>query len=161
MVMFDYLIEHRDRVWELTVEHMQLTLLAVGFALPVAILLALLIVRFRSLNLPVLGTLGLIYTIPSLARLRLPDPGRRDRPPTGADRPGRLRAAVPRPQHRDRAARVDPRCWKRRAGWGWPPGRSAAGPVPAGLPVIIAGIRIALVTTISLATSPPGSTPAA
>jgi len=153
MVMFDYLIEHRDRVWELTVEHLQLTLLAVGFALPVAIVLALLIVRFKPLNLPVLGTLGVVYTIPSLAAFAFLIPV------VGIGRQPALIVLASYAQLflvRNIATGlrgVDPAVLEAARGMGMAPWQIALRvQFPLALPVIIAGIRIALVTTISLAT---------
>ena len=65
----------RDHLWsgqnlsiiDATREHIVLTLIAVGMGLVISVPLALLAWRFRWLESPVLGATGLIYTIPSLA----------------------------------------------------------------------------------------------
>lgn len=45
--------------------------LTLAIALPLSITLSLFITRYRWLNLPILGTLGILYTIPSLALMIL------------------------------------------------------------------------------------------
>ncbi len=66
-----YIIQNPQTVWGLLVEHLQVTglslLIAVGLALP----LALLVSRYPWLSVPVVGILGTLYTIPSLALIIL------------------------------------------------------------------------------------------
>ena len=59
------------------VEHIELTVLAVGFGLLIALPLALLSVRYRRLYGPVLAITGILYTIPSLALFALLLPAHR------------------------------------------------------------------------------------
>jgi osmoprotectant transport system permease protein len=66
-----YLFKNPETVWKLLLEHLQMTSLTLIIAVLVALPLALLITRFRWLNVPVLGTLGILYTIPSLALIIL------------------------------------------------------------------------------------------
>jgi osmoprotectant transport system permease protein len=67
----NYLLRNPDRVWELFLEHLQLTgwtlLIALAIAMPIGVLLS----RQRRLQGPVLGFLSILYTIPSLALLVL------------------------------------------------------------------------------------------
>ena len=65
----DYLIVRRDRVAALTLEHIQLCLVALLIALLVAIPLAAIATRYTRLTLPMVSILGVLYTIPSLAFL--------------------------------------------------------------------------------------------
>lgn len=65
----DYLFDHRDEVWQLTVEHFQLAATALLIALPIAMIAGMIAVRFRLLSLPVVTIAGFLYTIPSLALL--------------------------------------------------------------------------------------------
>jgi osmoprotectant transport system permease protein len=65
----DYLLDHHDEVWELTIEHFQLAAYGVLLALPVALIAALIAVRFRTLTFPIISLAGFLYTIPSLALL--------------------------------------------------------------------------------------------
>ncbi len=67
--MFDYLINNFDRVWPRIVEHVTLVGEALFFAILIALPLGLLLSRLSWLATPVLGALGVIYTIPSLALL--------------------------------------------------------------------------------------------
>jgi len=57
------------RVWDRTVEHLILVGISLGFAILVAIPLGVLAARRRRLGQLILGTVGVIYTIPSLALL--------------------------------------------------------------------------------------------
>jgi len=66
-----YIIEHPGIVWGLLLEHLQMTTLALLIAVLIAVPLALLISRYRWLNVPVMGTLGILYTVPSLALIIL------------------------------------------------------------------------------------------
>jgi len=77
-----YLRENSDVVWERTLEHLQLSLTALIVALPIALLLGALAVRFRQLEFPILTTLGIAYTIPSLVILvfLIPSQGIGNRP---------------------------------------------------------------------------------
>lgn len=62
-----YLFNNLEQVGTLLWQHLQMTGIALSIAVVVAVPLALLIVRFRSLSVPVMGVLGILYTIPSLA----------------------------------------------------------------------------------------------
>ena len=149
----DYLINRRDRVWELLIEHLQLSLTAIALALIIAIPLGILAARNPRLSAPVLGLLAAIYTIPSLAFLALliPSLGIGRRPAIvvlaayaqiflvrniasglrGVDA-ATLEAATGLGMTR----------WQQFAKVRW----------PLALPVMIAGLRTATVTIISLAT---------
>src|SRR5687768_7096453 len=65
----EYLIERRQRVLDLTLEHVELTLTVIAIALVIAIPLGVLVARYQALSLPVLGLLGAVYSVPSLAFL--------------------------------------------------------------------------------------------
>ena len=77
-----YLRNNWDVVWDRTVEHLELSLIALLFALPIALLLGALAVRYRQLQFPILTTLGIVYTIPSLVVMvfLIPSQGIGDRP---------------------------------------------------------------------------------
>jgi osmoprotectant transport system permease protein len=62
-----YLLRNPSLIWSLTLEHLQMTLAALAIAILVALPVALLVTRYRWLSVPVLGGLGILYTIPSLA----------------------------------------------------------------------------------------------
>lgn len=62
-----YLLGNFDSVWILLLQHLRMTGLTLLVAIAIAVPLALLISRFRWLAVPVMGSLGILYTIPSLA----------------------------------------------------------------------------------------------
>src|SRR5690349_7293271 len=66
---FKYIFEHWDRVSPRFFEHLQITGLSLLIAILIALPLGFLISRVRWLSAPVLGILGVLYTIPSLAFL--------------------------------------------------------------------------------------------
>ncbi|NCC33281.1 MAG: ABC transporter permease [Chloroflexia bacterium] len=66
-----YLIQNWRSVGSLLVEHLWLTLSALAIALVIAVPTSILLVRVPRLRGPVLGLLGVLYTIPSLSLLVL------------------------------------------------------------------------------------------
>lgn len=66
-----YIIQNPGAVWDLLLQHLQMTSLALLIAVLVALPLSLLVTRYRWLSVPVLGTLGTLYTVPSLALIIL------------------------------------------------------------------------------------------
>ena len=145
----DHLSEIRDRL----TQHIELTLLSMGFGLLIAFPLALLCVRYRRAYGPIIGVTGVLYTIPSLAlfALLLPITGLSVStaiiPLTAYTLLILIRnmvtglRGVP-DEVRDAAE-----------GMGYSPlGRLLRIELPLALPAIFAGIRIATVTTIGLVT---------
>jgi osmoprotectant transport system permease protein len=66
-----YIIKNPETVWKLLLEHLQMISISLVIAVLIALPLALLITRYRWLNVPVMGILGILYTIPSLALIIL------------------------------------------------------------------------------------------
>ncbi|MGP1382925.1 MAG: ABC transporter permease [Thainema sp.] len=66
-----YLLQNFGTILTLTWQHLQMTLVTLAVAIAVAVPLSLVIVRYRWLAVPVLGLLGTLYTIPSLALIIL------------------------------------------------------------------------------------------
>jgi len=66
-----YIFKHPGTVWSLLLAHLGMTILTLAIAVLIALPLALLVTRYRWLNLPILGSLGILYTIPSLALIIL------------------------------------------------------------------------------------------
>ncbi|HET8586422.1 MAG TPA: ABC transporter permease [Candidatus Limnocylindria bacterium] len=148
----NYLVDQRAHVWSLTLDHIQLSLTALAIALPIAVVLGVLAVRFRFLTFPILALVGILYTIPSLAFLAFLIPS------AGIGRKPALIILVVYAQVflvRNIIAGlkgVNPETLEAARGVGM------TGPqvfwkvwLPLALPVIIAGIRIALVTIIGIA----------
>lgn len=149
----DYLFDNWRHVLNLTGEHLELTGVSLLVALTVALPLGVLVTTVRSLSLPIMLALGVIYTIPSLAFLAFLIPslhlGRRPAIVV-------LAAYAQLALVRNIAAAlrgVDPGTLEAARGTGmtW---RQVFWRVrlPLALPILIAGLRIATVTTIGLAT---------
>lgn len=66
-----YIIKNPGIIFSLLLEHLQMTGLAILIAVAIALPLALLVTHYRWLNFPILGVLGILYTIPSLALIIL------------------------------------------------------------------------------------------
>ena len=144
--------DHTDEIRQRLGEHIELTVLAVLFGLLIALPLALLSVRYRRLYGPVIAVTGVLYTIPSLALFVMLLPADRALALDRAHPAHRVHPADPGPEHRDRARRRAARREGRR-GWAWATHRRARllrVELPLALPAIIAGIRIATVSTIGL-----------
>ena len=64
---WEWIRDHRGSIWDQTVEHVELTVIAVGIGFAIALALSLIGIRFRRLYGPITGVAGILYTIPSLA----------------------------------------------------------------------------------------------
>jgi osmoprotectant transport system permease protein len=152
-VEWDWVGDHGDLILDRLREHVELTLIAVGIGIVIATPLVVLSRRYRRAYPFVLTTTGILYTIPSLALFTLLLPW------TGLSRTTALiglvsytlliliRNAVTGldqvPEDVREAAR----------GMGYSSRHSLlAVELPLALPAIIAGIRLAVVTTIGLVT---------
>ncbi len=67
LIRWDWIAGHLDEIGQRLVEHVELTVIAVGVGLAIAFALALLIIRRPRLEGPVTSVTGTLYTIPSLA----------------------------------------------------------------------------------------------
>lgn len=66
-----YLFDNAGSAGSLLLEHLQITVLAIAIALGLAVPLAMLATAVPRVRLPLLGALNIIYTIPSLALIIL------------------------------------------------------------------------------------------
>lgn len=66
-----YLFDHFNEVMLRFGQHLRLTLIALAIALVIAVPLGVLITRYKRLEGPVMSVLGVLYTIPSLSLLVL------------------------------------------------------------------------------------------
>jgi osmoprotectant transport system permease protein len=152
-IWWHWVATHEGRIWALTRQHIELTVIAVALGLVISVPLALLARRWRWLASPILGATGVLYTVPSLAAIGLL------LPVTGLSRTTAeivltsytllilirnvLAGLGSVPSEIRDAAR----------GMGFSPTRMlVAIELPLALPAIIAGVRIATVTTIGLVT---------
>lgn len=148
-----YLIENWDDVGALLLQHLWLTASALGMAMVIALPLGVLLARVAWLRAPILGVLGVLYTIPSLSLLVLLIP---------ILRLGYWPAAVTLVIYAQLIlvrnvvvglTGVDAAVIEAARGMGmssWQ--RLARVELPLALPLIVAGLRIATLSTIGIAT---------
>ena len=71
LIRWDWIAGHLDEIASRLGQHLELTLIAVGVGLVLAFLLSLLILRKPRLEAPITWVTGTLYTIPSLALFAL------------------------------------------------------------------------------------------
>lgn len=150
---FDYLFDHWHEVLHLTWQHIVLCGLAIVLAMIFAIPLGILISAFPRLRFTTIAILGAIYTIPSLAFLAflIPSLGL-GRHPAVVVLAAYAQLALVRNIQAGLTG-VDPNVLEAASGVGMTSWQSLIRVrLPLALPVLIAGLRIATVSTISLAT---------
>jgi len=148
----DYLSEQRGRVFDLAVEHLELSALALLLAVVVALPLGIAVSRAPSLSFPVLGALDVLYTVPTLALLSFLIPA------LGIGRQPAILVLAAYAQLalvRNIAAAlrsVDPALLEAARGMGMTPSQMLLKVrLPLAAPILLAGVRIAAVSIISLA----------
>ena len=153
LVWWSWIPDHTEEIWEATSEHLQLTAWAVGIGFLIAMVLAMISIRWRRAYGPLAGLTGLLYAIPSLALFGLLVPI------TGF---GFVTAEIALVSYtllillRNIVAGIDdvPADIKEAAdGMGYQPWRRfLAVDLRLATPAIIAGLRVATVTVIGLVT---------
>lgn len=153
MIRWSWIVDHLDDIGALLVEHVVLTAVPVGLGLVISLPLAVAAARSERLASTVLAVTSALYTIPSLAFFVLLLPF------TGLSR---TTAFIPLTTYtlvilvRNALAGLQgvPRDVREAAtAMGYRPARQLLGvELPLALPVILAGVRIATVTTIGLVT---------
>jgi osmoprotectant transport system permease protein len=148
-----YLFEHPDRVLELTIQHVQLVGISVLLAMLIGIPAGILVTRLRWLEGPVINTTGVLYTVPSLALFAILIPY------TGLGLSTAIVALVLYSLLaivRNTIAGIDavsPATLDAARGMGMTGGqRLVLVELPLALPIILAGVRLATVSTIGIAT---------
>ena len=149
----DWMLGHLDQIWERIVQHLQLTVVPLLLGVVISLILAIWAVRQPRAYGPVTAITGLLYTIPSLAAFAVL------RPIFGLSL---LTAIVPLTTYtllilfRSFAAgftSVPAEILEAAEGMGYTRRqRLLRVELPLAVPLIIAGIRLASVTTIGLAT---------
>ena len=66
-IWWDWVGRHGDEIQQATIEHLQLTLIAVGAGFALSLMFSAVALRWRATYAPIAGVAGLLYTIPSLA----------------------------------------------------------------------------------------------
>lgn len=69
MNFIEYITQNKDQIISLSIEHIKLTAIAVGFAILIGVPLGILISYVKKLNKPILGVANVIQAIPSMALL--------------------------------------------------------------------------------------------
>ncbi len=153
LIRWDWIGSHLDDVWERTVQHLHLTAVAVVVGFVIAMVLSVIALRYRRTYTPITWFAGILYTVPSIAFFALLVPF------TGLSI---VTAEVGLVSYtllvlvRNIVAGIDgvPASVREAAtamGYKrWP--MFARIELPLALPVIIAGLRIATVTTVGLVT---------
>ena len=67
LIRWDWVQDHTDDIWAATKEHIQLTVAAVAIGFVIAMGMAVVSLRWRATYAPLAGLSGVLYTIPSLA----------------------------------------------------------------------------------------------
>ncbi len=148
-----WVADHRGLILELVRAHVELTVLAVVFGLVLSFPLALAARRWRRLGGPIVSATGVLYAIPSLALFALLLPW------TGLTRTTALIGLVSYTLLilvRNIVAGLDgvaPEVFEAATAMGMrAPLRLLSVELPLALPAVVAGIRVATVTTIGLVT---------
>jgi osmoprotectant transport system permease protein len=150
---WDWVADHLDDIWEKVIEHLVLTGIALGVGMAISLVLSIVALRYRRSYGPITWATGALYTIPSLALFAF------FVPITGFTL---LTAQIGLVSYtlliliRNIVAGidgVDPAVKEAALGMGYGRRRLFLEiELPLALPVIIAGLRIAAVTTIGLVT---------
>lgn len=148
-----YLIDHPDRVLTLTAEHLKIVSISVVVAMLIGIPVGILVTRLRWLEGPVNNVTGMLYTVPSLALFAILIPF------TGLGASTAIIALVLYSLLaivRNTIAGLDavsPATLDAARGMGMTPTqRLLLVELPLALPIILAGVRVATVAAIGIAT---------
>jgi osmoprotectant transport system permease protein len=148
-----WVVDNLDEIWRRLLEHLGMTVTAVVIGFALAFALALLVRRRRAATAAVIGTAGILYAIPSLALFAFLIPF------TGL---GFVTAEIALVSYtllilvRNILLGLDsvpPEVVEAANGMGYTPSQLLwRVELPIALPIIVAGVRIATVTTIGLVT---------
>lgn len=156
MNVWQFMQQNRIEVMELTLEHLWLVGISTLIAVSISIPLGILITRWPALNKPILGSANVIQTIPSLALFGflLPAPWFGERADRMAILALTLYALLPLIRNTYAGIKgVDPAVVEAGRGMGMTDRQLLFQvQLPLALGVIIAGIRVATVISIGLAT---------
>jgi osmoprotectant transport system permease protein len=156
MNVWQFMVQNHAEVAELTLEHLWLVGVSILLAVLVGIPLGILISRWPALNRPVLGSANIIQTIPSLALFGflLPAPWIGERADRIAILALTLYALLPLIRNTYVGIRgVDPAVVEAGRGMGLTDGQLLLQvQLPLAMGVIVAGIRVATVISVGMAT---------
>lgn len=148
-----YLVDRQSEIVDATVEHLLITLASVAFGVVVAFPLALLARRFPRLEATVLGVSTGLYTIPSLALFPLLVPFTGLSPTTVVIGLGLYALTILVRSMLEGLRSVPEDVRESATGLGYGAGRLLWRiELPLALPVVMAGLRVATVSTVALTT---------
>lgn len=153
LLRWEWILDHADEIWQRLLEHVTLTVLAVGIGFALSSAVVVLIRRYHSLREPLTWLAGVLYTIPSLALFAALVPV------TGLTR---VTAEIGLVSYTllilirsilDGLLSVPAEVRETAIGMGCTPGQLLwRVEIPLAVPVVIGGLRVATVTTIGLVT---------
>lgn len=151
---WDWLFDHLDVVGQLTVEHLRLTAIAVVIGFAISFPLGILAYRHRRTYAPITAVTGVLYTIPSLALFMMLGPFTGTLSTTTAEIGLVSYTLLIIIRNTVAGFRGVPEDVKEAArGMGYTDRQSLwKVELPLAVPAIVAGVRIATVTTIGLVT---------
>ena len=150
---WSYVRDNADAIIAATKQHITLTVVSVALGLLLSVPLALLARRFRRLETPLLGLTGFIYTIPSLALFALLAPVTGLTPKTVVIGLTGYTLLVLVRNVLAGLEGVPPEVVEAARGMGIGPVRMFLRvQLPLALPTILAGVRVATVSTVALVT---------
>ncbi len=153
LIWWDWVGRHTELIQSATFEHLRLTLIAVGVGLAISLVFAALSLRFRRLYAPIAGIAGVLYTIPSLALFAVLLPVTGFNTVTAEIGLVSYTLAILVRNIVEGVQGVAPAVLDAADGMGYPSWRRfVTVDLPLAAPAIIAGIRIATVTTVGLVT---------
>lgn len=151
--MIEYLLNNHDEMLNLMLQHLQIVSLSISISLVIAIPVSLFILRSKLLSMVVLSSLGVIYSVPSLALFALLIPI------LGLGKGTAIFVLVIYNQYilvRNIFAAfqsIDPSIIEAGRGMGFNSFMLFLKiQLPLALPIILGGVRIATITTIGIAT---------
>jgi osmoprotectant transport system permease protein len=152
-ICLDYLVDRREELVDATVEHVLITVAAVVFAVLIAFPMALLARRFTRLESTVLGVSTGLYTIPSIALFPLLVPFTGLSPMTVVIGLGLYALTILVRSMLEGLKAVPAEVRESAVGLGYGAGRLLWRiELPLALPVMMAGLRVATVSTVALTT---------
>jgi osmoprotectant transport system permease protein len=152
-ISVDYVRENSGPLWAATQQHVELVLLSVGFGLLISVPLTLLLRGHRRLEGVLLGVTGVIYTIPSLALFAVLAPVTGLTVTTAVIGLTGYTLLVLVRNILTGLAGVPEEVRESARGMGMGPSRLLwRVELPLALPAIMAGVRVATVSTVALAT---------
>ncbi|HVT78030.1 MAG TPA: ABC transporter permease [Acidimicrobiales bacterium] len=153
LIWWDWVGRHTHDIRLATFEHLRLTVLAVVIGLAISLVLAGVSLRWRRLYTPLAGFAGLLYTIPSLALFAILLPITGFNTLTAEIGLVSYTLAIFMRNIVEGVDGVSPAVSDAADGMGYTTLRKLATvELPLALPAIIAGLRIATVTTVGLVT---------